>query len=375
MRVLMTGGGTGGYVNPALAIADIIRINEPDSEIAFVGTKTGIENKLVPKAGYELYHIDIQGIRRSLSLSNLKTAYLVLVSPLHAKKIIKEFKPDIVIGTGGYVCWPLLKAAASMGIPTVLHESNAVCGLAVKQLRNKVDVIMTNFESTTKTLKAKAKLVCVGNPIACDFGRYSRQEARRMLGIPESVKTVILSYGGSLGSKRLNEACLEIMRDYSATESSVMHYHSRGRIAAEETCKLFEEYGLTDKKNIIMSDYIYNMPILMAAADLVICRAGAMTLSEIAAMKKAAIVIPSPNVTDNHQYKNAKVLSDAGAAVLVEESELDKRSIAQIVRELAEAPERRQSMEKKISDFVRADVSKLIYKEIITLLDKQKRRM
>ena len=370
MRVLMTGGGTGGHVNPALAIAEIIKINEPNSEIAFVGTKTGIENKLVPNAGYKLYHIDIQGIRRSLSLSNLKTAYLVLVSPSHAKKIIKEFKPDIVIGTGGYVCWPLLKAAADMGIPTALHESNAVCGLAVKQLKNKVDVIMTNFESTTNSLKAKAKLVCVGNPIACDFGRYTKLEARRMLGIDDSVKTVILSYGGSLGSKRLNEACLEVMRDYSAKDNSVVHYHSRGRIAAEEACKLFEEYGLADKKNIIMSDYIYNMPVLMAAADLVICRAGAMTLSEIAAMKKAAIVIPSPNVTDNHQYKNAKVLSDAGAAVLVEESELDKISIANIVKDVAEDSKRRQAMEEKISDFVRTDVSKLIYKEIRILLDK-----
>ena len=370
MRVLMTGGGTGGHVNPALAIADIIKINEPDSEIAFVGTKTGIENKLVPNAGYKLYHIDIQGIRRSLSLSNLKTAYLVMVSPSRAKKIINEFKPDIVIGTGGYVCWPLLKAAASMGIPTALHESNAVAGLAVKQLRNKVDVIMTNFESTTNTLKAKAKLVCVGNPIACDFGRYTKEEARRMLGIPESIKNVILSYGGSLGSKRLNEACLEVMRDYSAIHGNVMHYHSRGRIAAEETCKLFEEYGLSDKKNIVMSDYIYNMPILMAAADLVICRAGAMTLSEIAAMKKAAIVIPSPNVTDNHQYKNAKVLSDAGAAVLLSESELENISIAKKVKELLDSPERRRDMEKKISAFVRADASKLIYEEIKDLLGK-----
>ena len=145
MRVLMTGGGTGGHVNPAIAIAEIIKMNQPDSVIAFVGTKRGIENKLVPSAGYEIYHINIQGIRRSLSPANLKTAYLVLTSPSHAKKIIKEFKPDIVIGTGGYVCWPLLKAASLMGVPTIVHESNAIAGVAVKQLKNKVDVIMTNF--------------------------------------------------------------------------------------------------------------------------------------------------------------------------------------------------------------------------------------
>ena len=373
MRVLMTGGGTGGHVNPALAIAEIIKMNCPDSEIAFVGTRTGIENKLVPKAGYKLYHIDIQGIRRSLSLSNLKTAYLVLVSPRHARKIIKEFKPDIVIGTGGYVCWPLLKAAADMGIPTAVHESNAIAGVAVKQLKNKVDVIMTNFDATAKSLKAGAKLVCVGNPINCDFGRYTREEARRMLGIPDTVKTVILSYGGSLGSKTLNEACLEVMRDFSAKDSGVMHFHARGRIAAEETCKRFEEYRLSDKKNVVMSDYIYNMPIVMAAADLVICRAGAMTLSEIASMKKAAIIIPSPNVTDNHQYKNAKVLSDAGAAVLIEEKELGEISLTREVESLCKDDSRRETMENKISAFVKADAGKLIYLEICELLKKKGR--
>ncbi len=369
MRVLMTGGGTGGHVNPALAIAEIIKMNDPGSEIAFVGTKKGIENQLVPKAGYKLYHVEIQGIRRSLSPSNLKTAYLILSSPRKAKKVIEEFKPDIVIGTGGYVCWPVLKAAAAMGIPTALHESNAIAGLAVKQLKNKVNVIMTNFESTARNLKAKAKLVCVGNPIACDFGRYSREEARKMLGIPSEVKTVVLSWGGSLGSKRLNEACLEVMRDYSSKDDSVMHYHSRGRIAAEETCKLFEEYGLSDKKNIIMTDYIYNMPILMAAADVVICRAGAMTLSEIAAMRKAAIVIPSPNVTDNHQYKNAKVLSDAGAALLVEESQLTKISLPCEVKRLASEPKIRKTMEEKIAAFAKEDAGRLIYREITELLN------
>ncbi len=368
MRVLMTGGGTAGHVNPALAIAEIIKANEPDSEIAFVGRENGIENKLVSKAGYKLYHVEIQGIKRSLSPSNIKTAYLILTSPRKARRVIEEFKPDIVIGTGGYVCWPLLKAAAAMGIPTALHESNAVAGLAVKQLKNKADLIMTNFSSTTENLKAKAKLVCVGNPISSDFGRYTREEARRMLGIPKETKTVILSYGGSLGSKRINEACLEVMRDVSALDTSIMHYHSRGRIAAEETCRLFSEYGLEDKKNIVMSDYIYNMPVLMAAADIVICRAGAMTLSEIAAMKKCAVVIPSPNVTDNHQYKNAKVLSDAGAALLVEEKEICDGYLCEKIRELIADSAKRADMEKKIYAFVREDVDRLIYSEILELL-------
>lgn len=371
MRVLMTGGGTGGHVNPAIAIAEIIKMNQPDSEIAFVGTKKGIENRLVPKAGYELYHINIQGIRRSLSLSNIKTAYLVMTSPRKAKKIIEEFKPDIVIGTGGYVCWPLLKAAVSMGIPTMLHESNAIAGVAVRQLKDKVDVIMTNFASTAEKLNAKAKTVRVGNPISSDFGRYSKVEARKILGIPEYVKTVILSCGGSLGAHRVNEVTLELMKELSAKRDDVMHFHASGRLDSEYAKKMMWEYALNEKENIVLSDYIYNMPIVMAAADIVICRAGAMTLSEIAVMKKAAVIIPSPNVTDNHQYKNAKILSDADAAILIEEKDLDGGRLTKEVERLIESPEKIVSLEQNIADFAVDDVGKTIYKEICDLISEK----
>ena len=371
MRVLMTGGGTGGHVNPAIAIAEIIKMNEPDSEIAFVGTKKGIETRLVPKAGYELYHINIQGIRRSLSLSNIKTAYLVMTSPKKAKKIIDEFKPDIVIGTGGYVCWPLLKAAASMGIPTMVHESNAIAGVAVKQLKDKVDVIMTNFASTVEKLNAKAKTVRVGNPISRDFGRYTKSEARRLLGIPEYVKTVILSCGGSLGAHRVNEVSLELMRDLSSKSDDVMHFHATGKLDFEYANKMMWEYALNEKENIVLSDYIYNMPIVMAAADIVICRAGAMTLSEIAAMKKAAVIIPSPNVTDNHQYKNAKILADANAAILIEEKDLSGEVLTKEVGRLIDSAELRASLERNIADFAVEDVGKTIYKEIQELISEK----
>ncbi len=368
MRVLMTGGGTGGHVNPALAIAEIIKTNQPDSEIAFVGTKRGIENSLVPKAGYKLYHINIQGIRRSLSPSNLKTAYLVLTSPSHAKKIIREFRPDIVIGTGGYVCWPLLKAAASMGIPTVVHESNAIAGVAVKQLKNKVDVIMTNFESTAKSLDAKAKVMRVGNPISADFGRIEKSAARKLLGIPENIKTVILSCGGSLGAHKVNEAALTLMRDVGGKRRDVMHFHASGKNDAEYAKQTLSEYGLEGKENIVMSEYIYNMPTVMAAADIVICRAGAMTLSELAATARAAVIIPSPNVTDNHQYKNAKLLADAGAAVLIEERELVGERLTAEVNRLISDRVARAEMEKNIADFAAKDVGRTIYGEICRLL-------
>ena len=165
MRVLITGGGTGGHVNPALAIANTIKQNDPDAVIAYVGTKRGIENKLVPKAGYPMYYVDVKGIKRSLSPSNIKAAYLALTSPIKAKKIIREFKPDIVVGTGGYVSWPVVKAASQMGIPTALHESNAIAGVAVKMLQKSVDRIYLNFEKTGESLSCnRAKLMKVGNP-------------------------------------------------------------------------------------------------------------------------------------------------------------------------------------------------------------------
>ena len=370
MRVLMTGGGTAGHVNPALAIAEIIKANEPNSEIAFVGTEGGIENTLVPKAGYKLYHVDIQGIKRSLSLSNLKTAYLVATSPFEAKKIIKEFAPDIVIGTGAYVSWPLLRAAAAMKIPTMIHESNAIAGVAVKQLKNKVDVIMTNFDTTARSLESKARVIKVGNPISLDFGRYSKAEAREMLGIPADIQTVVLSVGGSLGAHRINESMLKVMSALTSKRKDVMHFHSCGKRGMPYAQKCFAEFGLEGNKNLVISEFFYNMPVMLAAADIVICRAGAMTLSEVATMRKAAIIVPSPNVTDDHQYKNAKVLADADAAIVIRESELTDKLMIDTIDALIKNPARRDKMGENISAFSAEDVRQKIYLEICRLLKK-----
>jgi UDP-N-acetylglucosamine--N-acetylmuramyl-(pentapeptide) pyrophosphoryl-undecaprenol N-acetylglucosamine transferase len=367
LRVLLTGGGTGGHINPALAIADIIKMNVPDAHIAFVGTEKGLENRLVPKENYKLYHIEIQGIKRSFSLSNVKTAYLVLTSPSKAKKIIQEFKPDIVIGTGGYVCWPLLKAASSMGIPTMVHESNALPGVAVRQLQKKVDVILTNFKATEELLDTDKKIVNVGNPLRKTYATVDREEARKKLCI-DSSKFVILSFGGSLGAQRVNEAAVNVMRNFSSKKEDVIHYHSGGSRGYENAMRLFVGYGLEKDESLVLKDYIYDMPLYMAAADLVICRAGAMTLTEIAMMKKAAILIPSPNVADNHQYKNAKVLADAGAAMLIEEKDLNEESITKAVEQLYSDASMRKKMEEAISVFCNRDAGKLIYEEMSSLL-------
>ena len=372
MRVLITGGGTGGHVNPALAIANTIKQNDHDAVIAYVGTKRGIENKLVPKAGYPMYYVDVKGIKRSLSPSNIKAAYLALTSPIKAKKIIREFKPDIVVGTGGYVSWPVVKAASQMGIPTALHESNAIAGVAVKMLQKSVDRIYLNFEKTGESLSCdRAKLMKVGNPILGGFSSMTREEARKKLGIPDKYKYVILSYAGSMGAEKVNDAVLCLMREFTAKHPEVYHIHATGSIELELCTSQFKEMGLDKCENIELCEYIYDMPVRMAAADITINRAGAMTISELAATGKCSIFIPSPNVAENHQYKNAKVLSDAGAAALFEEKELTdgaKPLIEEVEKLLSdEGDELRAERSEKIRQFAVSDANKLIYNDLVTL--------
>lgn len=368
MRVLMTGGGTGGHVNPAIAIANTIRDNESDSVIAFVGTKRGIENRLVSKFGYDIYHIEIQGLKRKLSLSNIKTAYLTVSSVFKAKKLVKEFKPDIVIGTGGYVCWPIIKAASSMGVPTVLHESNAIPGVAVRMLEKSVDIVYTNFEATIEKLKYPEKAERVGNPLISGFDNANINTNE----IKQGYKKLILSYGGSLGAMRVNSEILKTMRDFSSKHSDILHIHASGAIEKESALNTFKEYGLDKYKNLQLVEYIYDMPNKMAAADLVISRAGAMTLSELAMMGKPCILIPSPNVTDNHQYKNAAELEKKGAALVFEEKELNDNVLTSAIESLIYDEEKLTRMGKNIKEFAVKDTNMLIYEGIKKLIASKK---
>lgn len=373
MRVVFTGGGTGGHVNPAIAIADTVKRAEPDSEISFVGTPRGIENKLCADAGYPIYHVDIQGLRRKLTLSNLKTLYLTLTSPHKAKKLLRELKPDIVLGTGGYVCWPVVKAAAKMGIPTALHESNAVPGAAVKLLSGEVDRVYLNFAETADSFADKSKLCRVGNPLRNGFSRITREEGRRLCGIGDRYRYTVLSFGGSLGAEMVNEAVLDMMRDFSSKREDVYHIHACGSIEWEAAQKGFAERGLDGCENLALKEYIFNMPELMAAADLVICRAGAMTVSELAMCGKCVIFIPSPNVTNNHQYKNAALLRDGGAAELIEERELAARPLAAVAEQLLcdDGARRRAEMSERISQFAIKDACELIYEDMRRLVSEK----
>lgn len=373
MRVLISAGGTGGHINPGLAIANIIKMNAPDSEIVFVGTSRGMENDLVKKAGYELRHVEISGIRRSLSPSNIKTAIQVLTSPHKARKIIKEFRPDIVIGTGGYVCWPSLLAASKLGIPTVLHEANAIPGVAVKQLCGKVDLLMTNFKHTAKEFADRQRTMHVGMPMRGEFEGISKAEARKRLGIDDKYSRVILSFGGSLGAPMVNRAAIEVMKNYTKEHSEVIHYHSSGSREYENMMKECAEAGLDGVKNIEIAPYIYDMSLKMAAADVVISRAGAMTIAELSRLGAVSLLIPSPNVTADHQYKNAKLLEDKGAAIIIRESEFDGHKVSDTVQKLLSEDELRKSMSQNIGNFYDSNTSKKIYSEIEKLvLDSKK---
>lgn len=371
MRVLMTGGGTGGHVNPALAIASVIQNNDPQAEIAFVGTPSGIENKLVGAAGYKIYHVEVKGFRRKLSAENLRAMYLALTSPSKAKKIIREFRPDIVIGTGGYVSWPILVAAAKMHIPCAVHESNAVPGMTVRRLAALVDRVYVNYEESIAELPHPEKALRVGCPLRTDFEAIDKATARRRLGIPQSQK-VLLSFGGSLGAEQVNFAMLDFMEDYVRSHPEVLHIHATGSIEYEIALAILKKRGLDQCKNIEFLEYINDMPLKMAAADVVVCRSGANTVSELALMKKAALFIPSPNVTDNQQYKNAAAIEKQGGAMLIEEKNISREKLGNMIVSLLDDAALRQRMGEQIYAFAVPDANKRIYEDILHLIHAKK---
>lgn len=318
MRVLLTGGGTAGHINPAIAIANYIKEKEKNSEFLFVGTERGLEKTLVPKCGYDIKFINVMGLRRSLSIENVKVLYNYIKSFSDSKKIIKEFKPDVVIGTGGYVCAPVVKAAAKMKIPTLIHEQNVFPGLAVKMLSNDADITAISFSETRDMMKAK-NMVETGNPLRPNlFKEIDKKALMEEYGFED--KPLVLVFGGSLGAPCINKALAEMLKE--SPDFNIIA--STGERNYEDTTKLLKELGVeTEKmKNVKILPYLYNMEDIFGAADLIIGRAGAITVSEITALGKAAILIPSPYVAHNHQEYNARYLEKNGAAKVILEKEL-----------------------------------------------------
>ena len=368
MKVLIAGGGTGGHIYPAIAIADAIKEYDQNAELLFIATKNGMEKRLVEKAGYPTYHIEMSGLQRNLSLKNFKTLRCFITAPIEAKKLIKSFSPDLAVGTGGYLCWPLLHSAAKMGIPTAVHESNAIPGVAVKMLEGEVDSILLNFESVKDCLKHPEKALCVGNPTVSENRLPSRTEARANLSVAE--KYVLLSFGGSLGSDKINSAALTLMCEFSSKHPEVLHVHSAGNGRYEKFMREFKFLGLDKFKNLRPVPYLYDMPAWEAAADAVICRAGAMTVSEMALYGKACVFIPSPNVAENHQFHNAARLSEKDAAYVIEEKNLTANLLASDTESLLFS-EKGSEFSKNIKAFANPDAKKEILGELLRIVRKR----
>ena len=330
MRVLIAAGGTAGHINPALAIAGAIKKADPSAEIHFAGRKEGMEYRLVTQAGYPFHHIEITGFQRKLSLNNIKrniiTLWNLALSGPKARAMMKEVQPDLVIGCGGYVSGPVVRCAAKKGIKTAIHEQNAFPGVTNKLLAEKTQV--------------------VGNPVRPEvFEKAGERDAiRAQLGAGD--RTVILSFGGSLGARRVNEVVADLCAWEQKEHKPVLHIHATGQYGVELFQNLEKEKGFAPGESLVVKEYINNMPELLAAADLVISRAGALTLAELEAEGRAAILIPSPNVAENHQYYNAMELQKAGAAVVIEEKDLTGEKLVSTVSGLLAEPGKLAAMGK-----------------------------
>ncbi len=365
MRILMTGGGTAGHINPALAIAATIREKHPDAVIAFVASAlpTDKARDLVPRAGYPLHTVHIRGMARPVwNPSNLKLPYLMMKSKAEAGKIIDAFAPDLIVGTGGYACWPICRMGIQRGIPIALHESNALPGKAIRRLKDHADAVLVNFPETVERLGGGAHITRVGNPMLPGFATLSRTEARHRLGLTDS-DLMILSFGGSLGAEYVNDAVVELA-DHLAADPACHHVsllHAAGKRDYDRTRAAWAKTRAADRVGYTLVDYIYDMPLRMAAADLVISRAGAMSLSELSLMGKAAVLIPSPYVAEQHQLKNAMALVKQGAAVCVEEHTLPEGNLQKEVCALIRDPAARAAMSRAITAFACPDAGERIY--------------
>lgn len=361
MRVLFCGGGTAGHVNPAIAVAQTVMRNSSENKVAYVATENGIENRLVD---FKKFYIDVIGLKRSLSIKNISFLYKQIKAIDKCKEIIREFRPDVVFGTGGYATYPVVVAAKKLGVKTVLHESNAIPGKAILSLEKKADRIFVNFEETKKYFKCQDKIVRTGNPLRSGFEAYKKEEAKKILNIQE--KYVILCFGGSLGAERINDSALEMIENFVCQRRDVFFIWSTGKNQLDNVNYALKKRGLQRLPNLMVKDYFENMPMIIASADVVVSRAGAVTISELAYMNKASVIVPSPNVTNNHQFINASTLNNTLSAIMLTEDRL--YALTDVVRELIIDTQKRGELEKNIGQYAIRNANKIIFNNIQELI-------
>lgn len=373
MKFIFTCGGTAGHINPALAVAGRLRSLMPDCDILFIGAEGKMETQLVPRAGYEIKTLTITNISRGHNLDavvhNLHTLHNVFASHHEAKKIVAHFKPDVVIGTGGYVCYPVITAAAELHIPTVIHESNAVPGLTTKMLADRVSRVMVGFEESRQHYPHPDRVTVTGTPVRGEFDLYTKEQARAELGLPQD-KKLIVSVWGSLGAGHMNEVMGELIPMMTGDEEFRL-IHAAGSMYYKKFMeKLSERDASFESHGVEVREYIHDMPRIMAAADLIMCRAGASTISELSYMGKPVIMVPSPNVTNNHQEKNARVLESAGGAKVLLEGEFDAASLLDEMKALISDEEKLGVMSGKMRSLAVPQATDRITEIVLGLCNK-----
>ena len=375
MKILFTCGGTAGHIYPAVAVAGRLRELMPDTEVLFVGAKGKMEMDLVPREGYEIREITVSNLARHGGMAmikhNLEAVRDVLTATEQARRILREFRPDVVLGTGGYVCYPVIRAAASMKIPTAVHESNAVPGLTTKMLSTVADRIMVGFSESVAGYRHPERVIVTGTPMRGEFLQYGKTQAKTELGLPVN-KPLVVSMWGSLGAPVMNELMAEFI-ERAVNKPFFTMIHAAGKRGYEAMTAKLQKDGCTDyaEKGFEVRDFIYDMPRVLAAADLVICRAGASSLAELTLLGKPAILVPSPNVANNHQEKNARVLEAAGGARVRLEGQFTQDSLLGEVSELLQNPNVLLAMSAKMKELGVPDAVEKITDVVLTLADKK----
>jgi len=378
MRFLFTCGGTAGHINPAIAVAGRLRELLPDSEFLFVGAEGNMEEELVPREGYDIKLVSIYSLHRSLALKeiahNIAAVYKLQVSARQSKAIIEKFRPDVVIGTGGYVCYPVIRMAHKMGIPTLIHESNAVPGLTTKRLEGMADVIMVGFEESRGFYKNPGKVTVTGTPVRGDFLRWDKDSAKQSLNID---RPLVVSFWGSLGARHMNEVTADFIRlNWENGFFTHIHATGNGEEGISKMRSMLAERGVSGEKEsgIDIRPYIFDMPKVMAAADIIICRSGASTLGELTLMGKPAILVPSPYVTNNHQEKNALVLGKRGGAMVIREPECSAKLLFDTVNDILGTPGRIEGMSRKMLELSMPNATDKITETILELAQRTRKR-
>ncbi len=374
MKILFACGGTAGHINPALSVADSLCSRYPGTEVLFAGNPGGMEAKLIPKAGYPFAPIEIAGIQRKLTGENIgrnvRALYLLARSGPRAAKIIRDFEPDVVMGTGGYVSGPVVRKAHQMGVKTITHEQNAFPGVTTKLLASDVDRLLLAMPGAEKHLRLKdsSKLKVTGNPVREAIFSADRELSRMRLGVEDRVCT--LSFGGSLGARKINEAIADVMR-WHQNSGKIHHIHATGSYDYKDFFEMLKKKQVSPENNphLDVREYIDNMPVCLAAADLVICRAGAITLSELQCAGRASILIPSPNVAENHQYHNAMELVEHHAAEILEEKDLTGESLIQVLKRLTGDKAKLAALGQAAYGMAIKDANARIVKEILSLVN------